>query len=392
MRILHVAHNFPRWPGDRAGGFVARIAALAAARGAEVRALAPHAAGATLEDTVDGVPVSRFRYAPDAWEQIGYQGDVRRSLTAPMAVLMLPAYLWAFRRAVRRAVRDFRPDLIHAHWWIPGGWASVEQGTPAVITCHGSDVRLLLGSAWLRTVARRTLRQASAVTAVSALMRQDLVAVAPTLDARIVAAYLPVDVDRFTVPPARTAATPRILYAGNLIAAKGVDLIIRAYARLLATGIACSLRIVGDGPERPALGALADAVGVGAMVEWGGARAPAEMPAEFAAATVTVMASRGIRGEGLPMTVVEALLAGSAVVATAAGGTAEVVHDGETGLLARDGDPTDLARQLGRMLGDPALRQSTIAAGQALCRRLFAPGPAMDRFFDCYDAALAAHR
>jgi glycosyltransferase involved in cell wall biosynthesis len=335
--------------------------------------------------------VTRFRYAPDALERIGYQGDVRRSLAAPVAALALPFYLTAFRRAVRRAVREFEPDLIHAHWWIPGGWAAVGQGRPVVISCHGSDVRLLLGSAPLRILARRTFRRASRVTAVSALMRDDLAAVAPALRERLTTAYLPVDVDRFTLPSARADVTPRILYAGNLIAAKGVDLILRAYARLLSAGVACTLRVVGDGVERASLGQLADSLGIGPMVEWGGTRTPVEMPAEYAAATVTVMASRGPRGEGLPMTVVEALLAGSGVVATPAGGTSEVVRDGETGLLARDGDAADLARQLGRMLGDPALRRATVAAGQAYCRRVFAPGPAMDRFFAIYEAALAAH-
>ena len=392
VRILHVTHNFPRWPGDRAGAFVARIAALAAARGADVRALAPHAAGATVDDVVGGVPVTRFRYAPDGLERIGYQGDVRRSLAAPVATLTLPIYLTAFRRAVRRAVRDFRPDLIHAHWWVPGGWAAAGQGPPVVISCHGSDVRLLLRSAALRILARRTFARVDHITAVSALMRADLAAVVPALEARLTTAYLPVEVDRFTLPSARTDAVPRILYAGNLIAAKGVDLILRAYARLRSAGVACTLRIVGGGVERQALAALADALGVGPLVEWGGTRAPADMPAEYAAATVTVMASRGPRGEGLPMTIVEALLAGSAVVATPAGGTIEVVQDGETGLLARDGDAIDLARQLGRMLGDPALRHATAAAGKAFCLRAFAPGPAMDRFFGIYEAALAGRR
>ena len=62
------------------------------------------------------------------------------------------------------------------------------------------------------------------------------------------------------------------------------------------------------------------------------------MPAEYGAATVTVLPSRG-HAEGLGLTLVEALLAGSAVVGTAAGGIPEVVIHERTGLVARDGDP-----------------------------------------------------
>lgn len=387
VRLLFVSHNLPRWPGDRAGTFVSRIARLAAGRGHEVHLVAPHAPGAADAETVDGMRVDRFRYAPERLERVGYQGDVRRTLAAPLALLALPGYLVGFRAAVRRAVREFAPDLIHAHWWVPGGWAATGHGVPVVITCHGSDVRLLWRSAALRLLARRTLSRAAQVSAVSEVMKGDLAELAPRIAGRLVTTYLPVDADRFDRSRRAPVDVPRILYAGNLIPAKGVDLILQAYARLLASGLSCTLRIVGDGADRPRLERLATDLGLAAMVEWGGTRTPEEMPAEFAASAVTVMASLGPRGEGLPMTLVEALLAGSAVVATPAGGTVELIREGETGLLARDGDPADLARQLGRMVADPNLRMTTAAAGRAECRQRFAPDAAMDRFEALYLAA-----
>ena len=387
VRLLFVSHNLPRWPGDRAGAFVSRIARLAAERGHVVQMVAPHAPGAAQVDALDGVPVSRFRYAPEPFEQVGYQGDVRRTLAAPTALLALPGYLAAFRLAVGRAIRTFAPDVIHAHWWVPAGWAAAGRGVPVVISCHGSDVRLLWRSALLRALARRTFASAASVSAVSDVMKQDLAELAPGIRDRLVTAYLPVDVDRFTTVRRTGTEVPRILYAGNLIAAKGVDLILQAYARLLASGVSCTLRIVGDGADRPRLEGLSSTLGLGGMVEWGGTRSSAEMPQEFASAAVTVMASRGPRGEGLPMTAVEALLAGSAVVATPAGGTVALIREGETGLLARDGDPADLARQLGRMVADANLRAVTAAAGGALCRTLFAPDAAMIRFEALYLAA-----
>jgi glycosyltransferase involved in cell wall biosynthesis len=112
------------------------------------------------------------------------------------------------------------------------------------------------------------------------------------------------------------------------------------------------------------------------------------MPAEYGASTVTVLPSRG-QAEGLGLTLVEALLAGSAVVATPAGGIPEVVQDGETGLLARDGDPEDLADKIARLLDDPALRDRLIATGSARVRETYSAAATARRFLALYDAIAA---
>ena len=98
---------------------------------------------------------------------------------------------------------------------------------------------------------------------------------------------------------------------------------------------------------------------------------------------MTVLPSRG-RAEGLGLTLVEALLAGSAVVGTPAGGIPEVVRPSETGLLASDGDAGDLAAQIRTLLEDEALRERLTAAGDAMARSTFAPRAAAQRFLDLY--------
>jgi glycosyltransferase involved in cell wall biosynthesis len=109
------------------------------------------------------------------------------------------------------------------------------------------------------------------------------------------------------------------------------------------------------------------------------------MAAEYGASTVTVLPSRG-HAEGLGLTLVEALLAGSAVVGTAAGGIPEVVVHEKTGLIARDGDPTDLASQIQRLLTDPVLRTQLTRQGKEHVLRTYAPEAAIDRFLEIYDA------
>ncbi|MGH7531992.1 MAG: glycosyltransferase [Gemmatimonadales bacterium] len=385
MRILFVTHTYLRALGDRAGAQVWRLAVAAQEAGHTVLVVAPHVRGCAMREVLGGVEVCRFRYGPDVLERIGYQGAVRKSAGSPIALAMLPWYLWRFRAAVRSRVREFHPDVIHAHWWIPGALAAVGQGIPLVVTAHGSDVRMLGRSALLRMLAHRILRHAAAVTAVSGVMAEDLRRWARIPEVQVTPSA--VDEVQFHPGAGRPVTPPRILFAGNWIRAKGVDLILTAFALMRRQGIAATLRLIGDGPDHPEFRTLAQRLGVTADIEWAGTRSHEAMAAEFAAATITVLASRGPRGEGLPISLVEAMMSGSAVVSTPAGGVPEIVIDGTTGLIARDGDAAHLAEQLSRLLTDGALRERLAVAGRAWVTERFARGPAFAKILGILDAA-----
>jgi glycosyltransferase involved in cell wall biosynthesis len=263
MRILVVTHKYPRFPGDPAGAFVARIAAGAAEQGALVKVIAPHAPGSAERESHGNVEVHRFRYGPDAMERVAYTGDLhRKTLFSPLAALSFPAFMLAFKRAIRDAVTAFTPDLIHAHWWIPGGWLASRMGVPFLVTCHGSDVRLLEKWSGFRRLAGPVFSRARAITTVSRFLADDIRGLTGEDLPQLVVCPMPVDTNHFhagiTTPKAEP---PRILYAGNLVPSKGVDILIEAYALLRARGVDCSLRILGQGPERSALEELARSTG-----------------------------------------------------------------------------------------------------------------------------------
>lgn len=390
MRILVVTHNYPRFPGDPAGAYVARLAAAAASDGATVQVLAPHAPGTAVDEMVGAVRTQRFRYGPTALERVGYRGDApARAFRDPLTLAMAPLYLGRFRRSAQRTAARFAPTVVHAHWWFPAGWAVSALDIPYVVTSHGSDVRLLERGGWWLRAGRRVLRRAGAVTAVSRFLAQDLERQAGPLGHPVTVASMPVDVELFAtgrlVPK---SIPPRVLYAGNLVPAKGVDVLVRAHAVLRRRGTMCRLKILGEGAGRAALERLAAELGTENDVDWSPFVPQDRMPAEYGASTVTVLPSRG-QAEGLGLTLVEALLAGSAVVATPAGGIPEVVQDGETGLLARDGDAEDLADKIARLLDDPALRDRLIAAGSARVRETYSPAATARRFLALYDAIAA---
>ena len=387
MRILVVAHNYPRFPGDPAGAYIARLARAAATAGATVQVIAPHSAAAREDEETDHLRVHRFRYAPESLERVGYRGDVSRgALLSPLTLATLPAYLLRFRSAIRRHATTGNPQVVHAHWWFPAGWLVSGLGVPYIVTCHGSDVRLLERSAVLRRVSRAVFRGAGAVTAVSRFLAADLERQTDGLRRPVAVTPMPVDVELFSRGLATPKATPpRLLYAGNLVPNKGVDVLLRAVAVLRQRGTTCRVKILGEGPARSDLERLARALGIDDHVEWSDFVPQDRMPAEYGASMVTVLPTRG-QAEGLGLVLVEALLAGSAVVGTPAGGIPEVVQDGATGLLARDGDPNDLADKILHLLDDPGLRDRLTSTGRARAMETYSSTAAARGFLDLYHA------
>lgn len=118
MNILVATHNYPRFPGDPAGAFVARLAAGLAGGGAQVKVIAPHGQDLAEEEHHEGVTVRRFRYGPAPWERLAYTGHLHRGGTSRfLTTLLLPAFLARFRSAIVRAAAAQPTDVVHAHWW-----------------------------------------------------------------------------------------------------------------------------------------------------------------------------------------------------------------------------------------------------------------------------------
>lgn len=389
MRILVAAHNYPRFPGDPAGTYVRRLALGYQGRGHQVAVVAPHVRGTAERETESGVDLERFRYAPESLEQVGYRGETRVGrLLLGAAALSLPFYLLAFRRAIRRRVASFNPDVIHAHWWLPAGWLAAKSGRPLVVTSHGSDVRLLERASVFIRMARGVAARAARWTAVSRFLATDLERRLGLVERSVEVTPMPVDAELFEAGRAAAKANPpRILFAGNLLPSKGVDVLIAAVADLRDRGIACELRILGAGPAREQLLADITRRGLTGIATIAPFVPQSQMPMEYGTATVTVLPTRG-QAEGLGLTLVEALLAGSAVVGTPAGGIPEVVEDGVTGLLTPDGDPSALADRLARLLQDEPFRLRLTTQGLDRVRRTYSLEATVDRFLALFDAAV----
>jgi len=157
---------------------------------------------------------------------------------------------------------------------------------------------------------------------------------------------------------------PVLLFAGRLTAVKRVDGIIRILPELPGVRLA----VAGDGALRGELEALAESCGVADRVLWLGSVTRAQVMSLCRRASVLVLNSSH---EGLPHVAVEAMAAGTPVVATAVGGTPEVVEDGVTGVLVPPGDHAALRDAVAAVLADPERAARMGRAGQARVRARF---------------------
>jgi len=146
----------------------------------------------------------------------------------------------------------------------------------------------------------------------------------------------------------------------NLQLQKGHKYLIRALRELKNKALDFLTLLVGDGPLRGELEKLVRGLGLEEQVHFLGSRDREEIPKILAITDIFVLPSLW---EGLPTAVIEAMAAGCPVVATAVGGTPEVVMDRETGFLINSRDPEALAQKIALLLKDSQLRQKMGEAG-----------------------------
>jgi glycosyltransferase involved in cell wall biosynthesis len=169
---------------------------------------------------------------------------------------------------------------------------------------------------------------------------------------------------------------PTLAFAGRLTAQKSL----RTALEAVSANDGVSLAIAGEGDERGRLERDVDELGLGARVRFLGSLPRARVVELFAAADASILSSSW---ENFPHTVVEALAAGTPVLATSTGGVAEVVRDGENGLLVPLEDAPALAAAIARYFADSELRER-LRANAAQSVERFSP----DRVFGALEAIL----
>jgi glycosyltransferase involved in cell wall biosynthesis len=283
--------------------------------------------------------------------------------------------------AVRRLAARWRPDVVNVHYASGyGTLAALSRVRPTLLSVWGSDVYAFPHQGWLQgRLLRWNLRRADAIASTSRAMAAEVRRLTPE---RAEVAVTPFGVDLAVFSPRAENVPGGVITVGmlkSLAPVYGVDLLLQAFAGLLADGevtVDCRLLIVGDGPQRAELVALAGRLGLADRVRFAGAVPHAEVPAWLRRFDLCVAPSRQ---ESFGVAVVEASACGLPVVVSDAGGLPEVVQDGHTGLIVPVGDVPRLQAALKALVMDAGLRTRLGRQGRAFVSREYAWPACLDR-------------
>ncbi len=329
-----------------------------------VCALANHLAGAGFDVAVGSVatPRAALRYALDARVRV-LHGD--RPLPTGDGAWALLRKQWRTGRALSRLAREERPGAVLLNGLTTAcsvlalGLVLDRSAAARTVVCdHNHFDARSRPWRWLRA---RLYPRVAAVVSLTQADAARFAALNPRTE--VIPNASPLQADASACVP-----DPVVLAVGRHVAQKGFDLLLAAWARVLATLPQARLRIVGDGPLTAELRAQAQALGVADSVRWL-APTPA-IEAEYRAAAVFVLPSRY---EGMPLVLLEAQALGLPAVAfDCPTGPAEIIAP-DTGIVVPAGDTAALAAALLRLLGDAELRRQMSRAAIERSRRVFSP-------------------
>jgi len=330
--------------------------------------VAPHYPGASRHEVIEGITVYRFRYFFPFAEHLAYDGGILTNLKRNrFKLLLVPLFVAAQSGMLLHLCRKYRISLIHAHWFIPQGLLAVLarnlffRSIRVLVTSHGADLFALRGGI-LQGMKRFVARQSDHVTVVSKTMKQHLQEMG--CDPQSISVQpMGVDLKLRFVPGNKTARQTDLVFVGRLVEKKGAATLLEALRLLQVEFPALKLAIVGDGPEKPALQALAEKLAVARQVEFAGAVENLRVPDWYRSARIavipSVVAADGDQ-EGLGLVAVEALGCGCATIVSDLPALADVVRDGENGLVFHAGDARDLATKIRRILSNNSLYEQLV--------------------------------
>ena len=356
LRLLILSSSYPRWANDHEPSFVHELARRLIDR-FEVKVIAPHAKGALAEESLDGVVVRRFRYAPENLEILVNDGGIINNLRRSIwKWLLVPLFLIAQTWTICRTIHKWRPNIIHAHWLIPQGLImallslTARDMPPYLVTSHGADLHAL--KFWpLPALKRFVVRRAAAVTVVSSSMLDAMKAQGiPVEGVRVEPMGVDLE-DRFTPDESVARSCNEILFVGRLVEKKGLRYLIEAMPDILRKNPDAQLTVAGFGPEESELRRVANGLSIAEKINFLGAVPQERLPTLYRRAAVFVapfIEAVGGDQEGLGLVTIEAIGCNCPVVISDLPAVRDVVDNKD--LRTKPSDTKQLANKVTTVL------------------------------------------
>lgn len=259
-----------------------------------------------------------------------------------------------YHNAIKRAINEFSPDILHAHHVSSYGFLGALQNFhPYVISAWGYDVLQFPQKSYLhKTIIQYSLKKADYITSTSEALANSVFQLSGKKPE-----IIPFGADREFFDVTRDVAR-RNLAIGivkDLKPVYGLDILIKAVAQLIEKNYPIDLIIVGDGPLKAELLGLASRFNIINRVIFKNKRPYDQMPSVFSSFDIVAMPSYS---EGFGVIAVEAMASGIPVVASRVGGVPEIISDGVDGLLVNPGDVDGLSKALEFYILNPDIRRT----------------------------------
>lgn len=314
--------------------------------------------------------------------------------------------------ALTGIIRRERPQIVHTHAAKGGtlgrlaALAARAVGGPQPILVHTFHGHSLTGyfspraADVYRRIERALARHTDMLIAVSEQVRDELVELSVAGAERFEVVPLGFDLSPFAADPTEREARRQRLRSelgipeggelmtliARLVPIKRVDRFLRVASKLACRRPGLHFLVVGDGELRAALQASAEATALDGRLTWAGYRR--DIPDICFASDVVVLTSGN---EGTPVSLIEALAAGTPVVATRVGGVSSVVGAGSGGFVVEPEDEPELANAVARALDDASVRERARAA-RAEVAQAFSLDALIDRLDELYRRLLGSRR
>ncbi len=340
MKILVLIHEFP--PIGGGGGPIARDLSLEWVRsGHQVRVVTARYGDLPAFENMDGIELVRL--------------DCHRTESFRAKMKAMIGYLSAAVKYCLFDCKDFQPDLIHVHFAVPNGpaamIASKKMKVPYVITAHLGDIpgaspeKTKKWFSYILPLTPPIWKNAARVVAVSEYSRRMAL---NTYNVPI--DVIPNGIDYQKIKNERIEAhpTPRIVFAGRFVPQKNIRQIIRTLAEV--KDLIWEAELIGDGQDMEEIKSMARENGLDGRIIFPGWKTPEEVVDIFHHSDILFMPSLT---EGLPVTGIQGMASGLALLLSDAGGNPEIITEGVNGFIHDPEDTEGFANDLRTLLCSP---------------------------------------
>lgn len=396
LKVLFITHSFIRNKLDFAGNFLFELVKGLQEKGIEIIVLAPHEKKLPLYEEIENVKIYRFRYAPVRYERLAYKSNMHELVDKGVInKFIFFAFVFYFIKNVLFIIKKEHINILHAHWWIPGGIAGAIAARitsiPYVLTTHGTEIFILRKFPFLVPLAKFTFHSANALTAASnpvKLLTGEYLRINPEM-----IAVFPMPYNNSLFYPKTMAKNdiPLVLSNGILVKRKGFKYLIEAVKILKEKQGKGKIKfiIIGEGPEEKPLKQKIQEYGLTEDIEILPYQPKSKLNDFYNSCDVFVLpAVAGGQGEkeGLGVVLLQALSCKKPVVATNSGGIPDIIKDKETGLLVPEEDPKALAEAIETLLKDKELSTKVAETGHKFVTENFTADKAAKKTIKVYSS------